>query len=135
MSDNTYNRYYGPGSNIWPALRYLKKKGATSAAKAISLDQIESEDFRQLLRLNSQTSFWIVVTPEGKYWVRTTFLYISYGLFAIVFIGILLAIILTFTKVNSFSTIFDLDEIKEVVDNTMEKVEDKNEEMENLTDN
>ncbi len=65
-----YHRYYGPGSNLKPAMDYLISKGATSPEKAISLTEIESEDFRELIRLNTQTSYFFAVTPEGKYWIR-----------------------------------------------------------------
>lgn len=64
------HRYYGPGSNFQPAMDYLISKGATSPEKAISLTEIESEDFRELIRLNTQTSHFFAVTPEGKYWIR-----------------------------------------------------------------
>ena len=99
---NSSHHYYGPGSNIWPAIKYLRSVGATSEEKAISLDTIESEDFRELLRLNSQTSLWIVVTPEGKYWARTTSLYLVYGIFILVFLAILFFIISTFINMMSF---------------------------------
>ncbi|MDD3474653.1 MAG: hypothetical protein PHP08_01980 [Candidatus Dojkabacteria bacterium] len=135
MSD-TYNRYYGPGSNIWPAFRYLKSKKATSPAKAISLDQIESEDFKQLLRLNSQTSFWIVVTPEGRYWVRTGFLYISYGLFAIVFIGIALLMLSIFAKMDlPDSGFFNFNSTKQEIEEQADEIKQNIEETKQKIDN
>ena len=94
MSNNHYT-YMGPGSNILPAVQYLRSKGATSESKAISLKDIESEDIKQLLKLNGQASMWIGVTPEGKYWVRFNLIAIFLIIFIFFIIGIITVAIIT----------------------------------------
>lgn len=87
MSDT--HTYVGPGANILPAIQYLRKNGATSEEKAISLEEVKSEDFKQLLKLNGQTSMWIGVTPEGKYWVRFSLIIAMVVVFSVFLIFIL----------------------------------------------
>jgi septin family protein len=131
--ENTSHHYYGPGSNFWPAIKYLRKIGATSEEKAISLDQIESEDFRELLRLNSQTSFWIVVTPEGKYWARTTSLYLIYGLAILVFLTMLFFILSTFVSMSDFGlSIFQPKSLLQTIEENKDEINDAADEMENI---
>lgn len=94
------NTYMGPGTNILPAIQYLRKKGATSEKNAVSLDDIQSEDFKQLLKLNGQTSMWIGVTPEGKYWVRSSYM-IVIVLIIFIFLGMILLIAAFSTSIFS----------------------------------
>jgi sensor histidine kinase YesM len=130
---NTSHHYYGPGSNFWPAIKYLRKIGATSEEKAISLDQIESEDFRELLRLNSQTSLWIVVTPEGKYWARTTSLYLIYGLFILILLAFLFISISTFINMSGFGfSVFNSKSLFQTIEENEDEINDLADEMENI---
>ncbi len=102
MSDT--HTYVGPGANILPAIQYLRKNGAISEEKAISLEEIKSEDFKQLLKLNGQTSMWIGVTPEGKYWVRSSFIIVMVMVFSVFLIFIFFV---AFFMLKNFSSVFD----------------------------
>lgn len=107
MSNST--TYVGPGTNILPAIKYLRSKNATSESTAISLEDIKSEDFKRLIQLNAQTSMWIGVTPEGKYWLRSIWLYFFIILGVIFFITVLVIIIMVTSSVFTRSTgIFQL---------------------------
>lgn len=98
---NTNHTYMGPGANIWPAIKYLRSRGATSEANAISIEEIPSEDFKQLLKLNGQTSMWIGVTPEGKYWYRIQMIFF-YIFPVLIILGISLYIALVSSGILSF---------------------------------